>query len=426
MRQVNYAEEIVRSFLFENNFIEIRTPLLWEPIKEYGQLELEVVHPEFHSSMFSLLQSPLAPSLLTAIGGLERTFQFSRCFRWETEGDDNTKSLEFTQLHLTMAFTSLKEGKDFTEKLISHLINNLKGGDYLTDFPSISFDEAIMKYGHDRPDFRYSEILTPIIHSDEIISPHLEHSYFQGILVESSLPEPVINAMHESLVKYFERIGIMTLTDEILKEYGEIRLKNFKSFITRLGVKKTATLFVLQSRRDLSKSLIQAICRQLIKYLNKPVKEIGIGWVENFPYLFKLNELNDNELKYLKHFSRGLFGRTYLNDDNEMYVRNHDLIYNGIEIASGGEKEHDSIKFLENLLIAYNGSNLNLEEYRYHIEALQNGAPNLYTIAFGWERLLSQIFNIDSIYDLMIFPKDGAGRCQTVISNQKMESHLSK
>jgi len=411
--QINIAEQLVRGFLLENNFIEIRTPILWEPpVREYGQLELEVVHPEFHNSMYSLLQSPLVPSLLIAIGGLERTFQFSRCFRWDPEGDDNTRSLEFNQLHLTMAFTSMEEGREFSERLISHLINNLKGEGFLNSFSRITYDESIMKFGNDRPDFRYNEILTPIIYSKEIINSQTD-SLFQGVLVKSLLPEFVLRTMLETLSKYFENVGIMTMSGENVKKYGNIHLKNFKAWISKFNIKSDVTLFMLQPKSERYDPLIKAFCRQLAKYLNQSIKEIGIGWVENFPYLFKMDELNEKELKYLKHFSRSLFGRTY-KENGKIYLRSHDLILNGVEIASGGEKEHDALKFKENLIVASRGANINLEDYNYYIEALQNGAPPLYTIAFGWERLMSQIFKTDSIYDLIIFPKDGAGRWKVI------------
>lgn len=110
------------------------------------------------------------------------------------------------------------------------------------------------------------------------------------------------------------------------------------------------------------------------------------------------------------HNSRSILGRTVATQDDSLHVLGHDLVLNGVEIATGGIKEHHLDKLLENWRAA--GIDVPSEHYGYYIDALKNGAPPMLNSAVGWDRLLSLMLNTPTIHDVMFLPKDAAGRCQ--------------
>ncbi|WP_207369170.1 amino acid--tRNA ligase-related protein [Heyndrickxia coagulans] len=399
LKFTNKVEQSVRSFLFNQDFIEINTPVLWNSIKEYGQLELAVIHPEFRKSMHSLVQSPLGPSLISAIGGLEKTFQFAKCFRWEAEELTPYRSLEFRQLHLTMAFTSLEEGRKLVESLIKHLFKELKYPE--PKFYHLSYEQSYKYYGTDNPDTRFKEILTPIIPTEFGLSKD-----YKCLVIKDSVSEQMVNKVKPVLEKFFSEAYIIKNES---KKATDIKIK----WINELTNNSWNLFFLIKVDSQEKKCLFEKFRQILFKKLYGACIDYECVWIDEYPYLFSEEE-KGTEFAFKKHESRGLFSKTYLKENGELYSYSHDLVINGIEIASGGLKENEVEKFKMNLVKSNVYKYTKGCEYNYHIEALKQGAPKLYTLAIGLERLLALLLKKSSIQEVMLFPKDGEGKCDII------------
>ena len=163
LRAADRAVTVARSHLAEHYFVEANTPQLWRATREYGEPELRVTDSADPESGSWLQQSPTVPAMLCAIGGIDRAFQFSRCFRTEASASP-LKAYEFTQLNLAVTFTSVEEQFRLLEGLfetVSSALAALPGE--RRRFRSSTTMPAVRRFGSDTPDYRYAAFPTPVL-----------------------------------------------------------------------------------------------------------------------------------------------------------------------------------------------------------------------------------------------------------------------
>lgn len=410
-RSLNRAEQAARAFLLDKRFVELRVPLLWRGVQEYAEPEFRVSHPNMPSRGYSLLQSPMPPSLLACIGGLDRVFQFGRCIRWECTGTDPAKVTEFTHLNLTMTFMGRDDGKRLVETLLAHILRHSLRLEIEIPFPSVSYVEAIRRHGTDAPDYRHRSILTPPI--PPAISGQAVG--LQGILVPKLLPDRLATDLGALIGRHVGPDYGMTIAarDGAISLRGPLALdERVCKFVDSLGIHVPFTLLVLPNRGPSTRAVVEMLCSTLQQAVAPRAKQhLSFVWVDSPPFI------SDTDVHALfgsasAHSSRSLFGRRLPDEtasSGDQKVAGFDLVLNGVEIMSGGEKEYSPERFLENLRLA--GADRPETRYRYHVNALKRGAPPLCTAALGWERFLWKALDLPSIQDVIFLPKANTGKC---------------
>ena len=391
----------VRDFLYSKGFHEIDTPYLTKSTPE-GARDYVVPSRIHKGKFYALPQSPQLYKQVLMSSGFDRYFQIARCFRDEDLRAD--RQPEFTQIDLEMSFVDVEDVLNLTESLVEYVFEKLIGVKVKRPFLRLSYKDAIENYGSDKPDLRYRSRLIDF-------TPYLEKSGFkvaEGIIKSGG---KIIGVRTE---KSLSRKEIEKIQDEIKKE-GAAGLLWFKSD----GGKLTGQLskfikgdfepgtYLLVGEKAPKVYKLAGVLRNIVnKRFEKKEDELSILWVVDFP-LFERNEETgqlepahhiftmpkEGTLKYLENHPDKVIGKQY------------DLVINGIELGSGSIRNHDKnmqIKLLK--MIGFDDERIE-RNFGFLLEALEYGAPPHGGIALGFDRLLAVMLGLDSIRDVIPFPK---------------------
>ncbi len=391
----------VRDFLYSKGFHEIDTPYLTKSTPE-GARDYVVPSRIHKGKFYALPQSPQLYKQVLMSSGFDKYFQIARCFRDEDLRAD--RQPEFTQIDLEMSFVDVEDVLNLTESLVEYVFDKLIGLKVKRPFLRLSYKDAIENYGSDKPDLRYRSKLIDF-------TPHLEKSGFR-------VAEGIINSGGKIIGvrtgKSLSRKEIEKIQDEIKKE-GAAGLLWFKSD----GEKLTGQLskfikgdfepgtYLLVGEKTPKVYNLAGMLRDLVnKRFEEKEDELSILWVVDFP-LFERNEETgqlepahhiftmprEDTLKYLENQPDKVIGKQY------------DLVINGIELGSGSIRNHDKnmqIKLLK--MIGFDDERIE-RNFGFLLEALEYGAPPHGGIALGFDRLLAVMLGLDSIRDVIPFPK---------------------
>lgn len=398
LKSINEAERVAREFLtYNNSFIEMKAPVFWTTIKEYGDNEWTASFDNTDSNeKYYLPQSPEVISLLNAIGGVQRNFMFGRCFRNEEENKGNDSVVEFTQLVITASFYDLSMGKNLVEELFRKIIeecDNVSARDIV--FNRISYDDSLRYYNTDKPDLRYKD--TFITKYDNI----------ELLITPVSLKDSIIDKMDKLLANE-------TCDDCVKLNY----YKNNEEIDSRINIEELrekydlsgeVLIFALNTKCDNYGDIIEKvriITHNIYVYKGHYIPKYCFTWLDELPFSGKnLKDLEHNIFSKIKNNSFDIVA-----NGGKAYTQCLDLVLNGMELASGGIREKSSKNFM-NLLEFHEIEDV-LDDYGYYIDALNSGAPELFTISLGWERVLMGITESKCIHEVINFPKDSNGRCR--------------
>ncbi len=407
LKQMNAVENHARNFFQQRDFLEIRTPVLWRSTEEYGRREWLVTSKLNTNKGFVLVQSPMPFNMLCAIGGIERAIQFAHCFRIEEDKPQPKSAIEFTQLNLTMTFTTVDEAKRLVESWLADLLKKQFDFDLEVPFPEIDHARAIQLYGVDDPDFRTAKYFKPYVLPEHFDS--FDDARYQSLLIPEVLNEPILRGIQVTLAEHFQsKFGLLVVEPEGITQIGGgLTIKDdFRTYLQAIEIVLPLTAIVLKEG-DESIRFFDYLIHFLQETIhNEPLQRFAFGWVENPPFLLDADAVTEGY-----HQSRMIFG--FVPDEEKangkQRIKNVDLVLNGVEIAGGCEIEYRPEVFLKNLEIA---QTQNLEQhYAYHIDALKAGAPPHFNMGVGWERLLWLLLERKQMGEVMLLPKDSAGRC---------------
>jgi aspartyl-tRNA synthetase len=415
LRLRHKSNKLTRQTLDELGFIEVETPFLTKSTPEGARdfLVPSRVHP---GSFFALPQSPQTYKQLLMVAGFERYFQIVKCFRDEDLRAD--RQPEFTQIDIEMSFVREQDVMDVAEKVTRTLFSTLRDLELPDPFPRLSYQDAMARYGSDKPDLRFGLELKEISEAARASEFRVFHSIIEeggqikGINVKesSSLPRSQIDA----LISFSQQLGAK----------GMSWIKH-----TEKGLESSIVKFFPEKARDL---LIQAMESQpgdLLLFVadQPPMVARVLGalrlelarrlelirentwaplWVTQFPLL----EFDPEEERYvaMHHpFTSPLEEDLPLleTDPLKARARAYDLVLNGNEIAGG------SIRIFQRPVQSKIFDLLALTEeeastkFGFLLEALEFGAPPHGGIAFGFDRLVALLADEDSIREVIAFPK---------------------
>ena len=372
---------LVRNLLIEEGFVEVETPLLFKSTPE-GAAEFLVSSCRNPSLEYALPQSPQQHKQMLIAAGVEKYFQFAKCFRDEDLRAD--RQPEFTQIDLEMAFVQEEHVMQTAEKIMSVIFKFLAIENVQFPIKIISYNEAMAKYGTDKPDLRFD---LPI---------------HDGVLQ--------IDRQEYRLNDYdIERIVNVVKSD---KEYsnGNVEITYNSEQISMTAPNQLALLG--RMRLWIENYLFN------VKNVDIKACEYSLLWINKFPLFKRQNSLSkgnedDNLSKELPLSSvHHPFTAPHNPDEQDplkLVARHYDLVLNGVEIGGGSIRIHDA-NYQQKVFKEYLRMNeQEIQKFSPLLTALATGCPPHGGIALGYDRLLAVLLKCKSIRDTIAFPKNGQG-----------------
>ncbi len=415
------AATAVRNYLDQNGFIDIETPFLTKSTPE-GARDYLVPSRVNPGEFYALPQSPQLFKQLLMISGFDRYYQIVKCFRDEDLRAD--RQPEFTQIDMELSFVDEKQIIDMAEGMIVEIFKKVLDMDLVTPFPQITYDEAMERFGLDRPDLRFGLELTNV--SD--IVKDAGFKVFANVIKNGGL----VKAINAKGCATFTRKQIDELTDfaGVYKAKGlawiKIKEDTWQSpiakFFTdeekdalknRLDLEPGDIVFFVADQPRITNEALGQLRNELARRLELISDDTyKFTWVTHFP----LVEYDETEKRYqaLHHpFTAPLEEDVdkLSTDPASIKSRAYDLVLNGIEIGGGSIRIHSSElqqKVLNCLGIDDEEAN---EKFGFLLTALKSGAPPHGGIAFGLDRLIMLLCKEDSIRNVIAFPKTQKATC---------------
>jgi len=425
---------IVRNYLDSLNFIETETPVLIKSTPE-GARDFVVPSRMNPGEFYALPQSPQQLKQLLMVAGFDRYYQIVKCFRDEDLRAD--RQPEFTQIDCEMAFVEQNDVLNTFEGLARHLFREVKGFDP-GEFQRMPFAEAMEKYGSDKPDIRFGMTFNditalaqgkdfPVFNSAEYIvaicaEGCAEYTRKQLDALTEYVKRQQIGAKGLVYVKYGADGSLKSSVD---KFYDETDLKKWAD---ACGAKPGDLLLILSGEKAKTQIQMGALRLEMARQLNLMDKNVFCPlWVVDFPLL----EWDEDTSRWhaMHHpFTSPKPEDISLLDTKPGKVRAnaYDLVINGVEIGGGSVRIFDS--GLQAKMFGLLGFTPEQAQYQFGflMNAFKYGAPPHAGIAFGFDRLVSMFAGLDSIRDVIAFPKNNTGRdvmmdAPSTIANEQLD-----
>jgi aspartyl-tRNA synthetase len=412
----------IREYLNERGFIEVETPFLTKSTPE-GARDYLVPSRVNRGQFYALPQSPQLFKQLLMIGGFERYYQVVRCFRDEDLRAD--RQPEFTQVDLEMAFTSEEEVMEVCEGMMAALFKKVMGRALSGPIPRLTYQEVMDRFGTDRPDLRFGMELKEI-------TGFLRESEFKSFrrVVEEGGVVKAINV--EKGASSFSRKGLDELSRlvvdwggkglawvKVTEDGWQSSLSKFfsdkekETINQRLHGAPGDLLLMVADQSPVANEALGMLRGEVAGRLNRIKKEeFAFVWVNRFP-LLAYSE-TEGRLEAVHHpFTAPLEeDRSLLQDQPEkVRARSYDLVLNGTEIGGGSMRIHQISMQQEMFEILGIPQEEAERKFGFLLEALKYGAPPHGGIAFGLDRLVAILTGVESIREIIAFPKTQRATC---------------
>jgi aspartyl-tRNA synthetase len=408
----------VRKYLSDSSFIEVETPCLIKSTPE-GARDFIVPSRINEGEFYALPQSPQTFKQLLMVAGLDKYFQIVKCFRDEDLRAD--RQPEFTQIDCEMAFVKQDDILNTFEGLIVDIFKKVKNID-INKFPKITYDQAIEKYGTDKPDIRFGMEFVEL----NKVCQHKDFNVFNsaelvvGIAVTGGntftrkeidkyidwVKTPQIGAMGMVYVRCNDDGGFKSSVD---KFYDQTDLKNIAK---KTNASKGDLIMILSGDKNTVRSQLSALRLEVSKNLGlRNSEEFAPLWVVDFPLLSWDEE--ENKFHAMHHpFTAPKPDQIELlkTSPGSVKANAYDLVINGNEIGGGSIRIHDK-SIQEQMFNCLGFTKQEAEEqFGFLMNAFQYGAPPHGGIAFGLDRLVAILGGSETIRDFIAFPKNNSGR----------------
>ena len=408
----------VRNYLSSIEFIEVETPYLIKSTPE-GARDFVVPSRMNEGQFYALPQSPQTFKQLLMVGGMDKYFQIVKCFRDEDLRAD--RQPEFTQIDCEMTFVEQEDILNTFEGLTRHLIKEINGVE-LSEFPRMTFDEAMKRYGNDKPDIRFGMEFGEL----NDVAQHKDFKVFNAAELVVGIAIPGGNSYSrkeiDKLIDWVKRpqIGALgmvyvrcnedgTYKSSVDKFYDQNDLANWAE---KTEAKSGDLICVLSGQTSKVRAQLSALRMELAERLGlRNPKEFAPLWVTDFPLL----EWDEDSQRY--HAMHHPFTapkpediKLLDTDPGAVKANAYDLVLNGNEIGGGSIRIHDK----ETQALMFNHLGFTEEEakaqFGFLMNAFEYGAPPHGGIAFGLDRLVAILGGQETIRDFIAFPKNNSGR----------------
>lgn len=416
--------KLIRDILDEERFIEVETPILTAGTDE-GAREFIVPSRKFAGSFYTLPQAPQQFKQMLMNSGVERYFQMARCFRDEDSRGD--RQPEFTQFDLEMAFVSMQEVIELNSRLLERIVRDIYGNKWkMQPIRTLTYCEAMEKYGCDRPDLRFGlemQDITEIVRNTTFqvfLNPILEGGIVKCIKVDAAMQKQRMSkGQIEKLTKIAQEHGLGGLAYIIVNE-DELQSPIIKylgediaaQIIAATDAQVGDIVFFSAASYKVANAALDAVRQEMGQMLNliKP-RELHPAWIVDFPLFDKTDDGGWTFSHNPFSLPKKEFIDDHINGENigDILAQQYDLVLNGYEIGGGSIRAHK----VELLKATYRNMGCDEEETRksvgHMLDAFQYGTPPHGGIAWGIDRLMMILEEKSSIREVMAFPKTGSG-----------------
>ena len=430
---VTYA---TREYLNNLDFIEVETPVLCKSTPE-GARDYLVPSRVNKGNFYALPQSPQIFKQLLMVGGIERYFQIAKCFRDEDLRAD--RQPEFTQIDVECSFVDEDKIMTLGENLVAHIFKAVKGIDVKLPLQRMKYDDAMAKYGSDKPDLRFGMEIEDITK----IFANTEFSLFKNVIENKGIINAIVvkNCADKysrkeldkltDYVKTYRASGLAYLkfgeevSGSILKAISEEELNSIKK---QLKIENNDLVLIVSGEYKIVKVSLGALRCKLARDLNLIKKgDYKLLWVVDFPSF----EWSEEEQRFMASHHPFTSPKDedvekLLTDKAHCYSKAYDIVINGYEAGGGSIRIHDQ-EVQEKMFKALE---LTEEEIRtkfgFFVDALKYGCPPHGGFALGLERLVMILAETENIRDVMAFPKTASAtdlmcECPSAVSDVQLK-----
>ena len=409
----------LRRYLNEHNFLEVETPILIKSTPE-GARDFVVPSRMNPGQFYALPQSPQLYKQLLMVSGFDRYFQIAKCFRDEDLRAD--RQPEFTQIDCEMSFVEQEDVLNLFEGMMKHIFKYVKNIDFNEPFPRMTWAEAMKYYGSDKPDIRFGMTFVELKDLTEgknfVVFDSAEYvgaicakgcaAYTRKQIDELTefVKRPQIGAKGLVWVK-FEQDG--SVKSSVGKFYSDDELRAWGE---RAGAENGDLLLILAGTTMKMRKALGELRLEMGNRLGLRDKSVYAPlWVIDFP-LFEWDD--ETQRFYAMHHPF-----TSPNPDDVPFLKTdpgkvrataYDMVVNGVELGGGSIRIHDSE--LQNTMFELLGFTKEQAEnqFGFLMNAFKFGAPPHGGLAFGLDRVVSILAELDTIRDVIAFPKNNSGR----------------
>jgi aspartyl-tRNA synthetase len=434
--------QLTRKYFDENSFIEIETPVLMKSTPE-GARDYLVPSRIHKAKFYALPQSPQQYKQLLMVSGMDRYFQIVKCFRDEDLRAD--RQPEFTQIDVEMSFVDQENIFAVAEGLMKNLYKEIWNKELALPIPRLTFDEAMEKYGSDKPDLRFDLQMTNLnsVFAESEFKVFSESISKKGVvtgLVAPGCGDYTRNQL-DVLTDFIKKLGASGLIWMRVKE-NELEAPVAKFFtdkektalVETLGAKPGDLILILSGKRIKTLSLMGMLRLEMARRLEliKKDAEPKLLWVTDFPLFEWDDETNRYYAMHHPFTSPRLEDVANMDSGNlgEVKARAYDLVLNGSEIAGGSIRIHNAelqSKMFNALGISKEDAEL---KFGFLMNAFKYGAPPHGGIAWGLDRLVMILAGESSIREVIAFPKTASAislmdEAPSVVSDDQLkELHI--
>ncbi len=419
----------IRNYMSGEGFMEVETPVLIKSTPE-GARDFVVPSRMNPGQFYALPQSPQTFKQLMMVAGFDKYFQIVKCFRDEDLRAD--RQPEFTQIDCEMSFVERDDVLDAFEGLSNHLFKAIKGIEIEGRYPKMPYDEALRRYGNDKPDIRFgmeiSELKEEVSGKGFVVFDSVE--YVGAICAEGCaeysrkqldrltdfVKKPQIGA--KGLV-YVKCNADGTFKSSVDKFYSQ---EDLKLWADKMDAKPGDLLLILAGDTGPTQKALSELRLEMGRALGyMDTDEFKPLWIVDFPLL----EWNEDTQRF--HAMHHPFTSPY-EEDIELFTTDpgkvraiaYDLVINGVEIGGGSIRIHNKDlqkKMFDNLGFTEEEAE---NQFGFLMNAFRYGAPPHGGIAFGFDRWVAIFAGLDSIRDVIAFPKNNSGRDVMIDSPSKI------